>query len=641
MVKAISLQDYYNRLEAFYDPDPMIRIAAIHRAGAKLERNPRLRETLQDLLKDKEPLVARYAAITLAQSGDAGGLRHLVQAISRVQGQDREELDGCLRNCVRFPFAVILNERLFIETIPAVRDVGFREVLSKALGLTSDEFYEKSERDAAFRDTFLKIISSLDRLEGLRVRAGSISDVGRVLSEPMGKQPGFLFCPGRRLFLKFQEESVLNRGYIQRGRQVLFVSRDEEGSSDADCLYVFEDAGSRQEQLTPEAMTAFSRQSGLMPGVIVAKWDSPDRVDVLCANGRSFQERYRAQKAFTGQFVLIEEETVMGRSQCHFIPGVRLEPAVIRRIVSDYAAFNNLVLAQLTTIHDDTHRKTGHPRCTVKTERGEDVTTYISAPRERSFVLLRACHVCQAEGQVACDPCKGCGEKPCDGKYSCSRCKGRGTLDDGRECLFCGQSGTTVGCTGKGVVLCPICDGNGRTQCKKCSGSGELSCSRCSGSGHFTCPVCAGTGRATCKVCRGSGRNLHGGYHSFCNGTGKVQCGYCSGAGRKACGTCYGSGSFGCDLCSGAEDKECFYCHGDAQIQCPVCRGAGKLPCGKCRAGGRIRCPYCQGNRLVFDAKVDCLRFDPHASGINSCRAVERSGQTSPSCCPSRTEDRI
>src|SRR5262245_42580249 len=153
MVKAISLQDYHNRLEAFYDPDPMIRIAAIHRAGNKLERNARLRETLHDLLNDKDPLVARYAAITLAQSGDARGLNHLVQTISRAQGEDRHELDGCLRNCVRFPFAVVLNERLFVETIPAVKDEGYRRFLDNALFLTSDSFYEIQEGDGSFRDT--------------------------------------------------------------------------------------------------------------------------------------------------------------------------------------------------------------------------------------------------------------------------------------------------------------------------------------------------------------------------------------------------------------------------------------------------------------------------------------------------------
>jgi hypothetical protein len=519
MVKAISLRDYYNRLEAFYDADPMIRIAAIHRAGGKIERNARLRQTLRDLLNDRDSLVARYAAITLAQSGDASGLHHLVQAISRAQGQDRKELDACLRNCVRFPFAVLLNERVFVETIPAVKDEGYREVLNKALELTSDDFYEKSERDTSFRDTFLKIMRSLDGLGGLR--AGSILDMGWILSTPMGKQPGFLICPGRRLFLKFHEESVLNRGYVERGRQVLFVA-PEGGSSEADCLYVFEDMAPRQQQVTPEDMTDFARQSGLIPGVIAAKWESPDRVQVLCANGQSFPERYRVQKSFVGQFVLVEAKTEMGRPQCHFVPVPRLGPATIRRVVSDYAAFNNLVLAQLTTIHDVNHPKTGHPRCIVRTEKGEEVTTFISAPRERSTVLMQACHVCQATAEI----------------------------------------------------LCENCEGQGESTCSKCSGFHVISCDRCKGSGTFTCPVCNGSRHANCKVCKGSGRNLHGGPHGFCNGTGKVLCGYCSQSGHKTCGTCHGSRRVPCDMCAKAGKVPCSRCRRTGKIRCPFCQGS-------------------------------------------------------------------
>jgi len=624
MVKAISLQDYYNRLEAFYDPDPMIRIAAIHHAGGKLDRNARLRQTLKDLLDDKDRLVARYAALRLAQSGDTSGLHHLVQAIGHARGQDREELDGCLRNCNRFPFAVVLNERLYLETIPAVKDEGYREVLKKALELTSDDFYEKSEQDTSFRDTFLKIMRSLDRVGGLRVRDGSVLDVGWVLSVPMGKQPGFLFCPDRRLFLKFQEESILNRGYVERGRQVLFVANETGSRSEADCLYVFEDIAPRQEQLksllTPEAMTAFARQSRLLPGVVADKHELPDRVDVLCANGSSFQEVYRAQRAFIGQFVLIEVQTEMGRPQCHFVPGLQLHPTVIRRVVSDYADFNKMVLAQVTAIHDATHPKTGLSRCIVRTEKGEEVTTYIRAPRERSRVLMKPCHVCQAAGDVVCDACEGRGENPCYGNFSCSRCKGRGTLDDGRECLLCARTGSLGGCQGSGRVDCPVCGGDGNVQCDNCRGSGEYqprrTCPKCHGSGNFsvTCRKCSGSGNFTvsCRKCSGSG-HAGGGSCWNCGGSGRktLDCGVCGGSGSKTleCTACGGQGHWEakpCNACGGQGSRECFYCHGDAQTQCPVCRGDGKLSCGKCRTLGQIRCPYCQGSRLVFHSKVSC-----------------------------------
>lgn len=534
MAKAISIQDFYNRREAFHDSDPMIRIAAIHRAGNKLERNLALKETLLDLLDDKDPLIARYAAITLAQSGEPRGLSHIVEAISHTDGQDRQELDNCLRNCVRFPFAVVLNERIFVETIPAVKDKNLRAVLAEALRLTSNSFYEKSEGDSSFRDTFLNIITTLDRLDGLRARDRSVSDVGWVVSAPMGKQPGFLCCPTRRLFLKFQEESVLNRAYMERGRQVIFVAREEAGSGEADCLYVLEDVAPRKDTFTSEMMTRFERKSGLLPGVIVSKWDSPDRVDVLCANGTSFHERYRAQKAFPGQFVLIEEETEMGRPQCHFIPGVRLTPNQIRGIIIDYADLNNLVLAKLVNIHDETHPKTGHSHCIVKSEDGEEIATYIPSPRPHQSVLMKPCHVCEAFGAIACEGC----------------------------------------------------DGQGEIVCRKCSGTLRIPCDRCSGSGTFTCPVCSGTGKAKCKVCKGSGRNLKGSAHRECNGTGKVPCSYCSSFGRKACGTC----------------------HGDAELTCDVCGESGRVQCHRCRGAKMVRCPYCQGSRLIFHAKVDCLR---------------------------------
>lgn len=314
-------------------------------------------------------------------------------------------------------------------------------------------------------------------------------------------------------------------------------------------------------------MTDFARQFGLIPGVIAAKWESPDRVEVLCANGQSFSERYRAQKSFVGQFVLVEAKTEMGRPQCHFVPGPRLDQATIRRVVSDYAAFNNLVQAQLTTIHDANHPKTGHPRCIVRTEKGEEVTTFISAPRERSTVLMKVCHVCQAAGDIACDSCEGRGENPCSGRFRCFRCNSTGQFGDGRECIMCSGSGPVTGCEGRGRVDCPACQGDGTIECDRCNGSGDFS--------------------VNCRKCGGSG-SFHGG-----------ECWDCDGPGQK---------TLQCKICDGDGTLECFYCHGDATINCTACGGAGKRSCGRCRKAKRIRCPFCQGNRLIFHSKVDCLR---------------------------------
>ncbi|GIW84084.1 MAG: hypothetical protein KatS3mg106_597 [Gemmataceae bacterium] len=624
MVKAISLQDYYNRREAFYDPDRMVRIAAIHRAGGKLDRNSTLREILRNILSDTDKLVSRYAAITLAQSGDEAGIRYLLEAIVRAQGEDREELESCLHNCSRFPFAVVLNELLFIESISNVVDADYSKFLHTTLYLTSDRFYEKCEEDPSSRQTFLRILRALHQVRGLRMRPHKMCDLGWILAEPRGKQPGFLFCPERRLFLKFEEETVLNRELMGTGRQVLFVSQGKSGYGDTDCLYVFEDKAIRLaelSQLIEGAVTECAGEFGLLPGVVASKRESPECVDVLCANGKSFQERYRVQRASLSQFVLIEEDTDLGRSMCHFVPNISLKPDVIQKIVSDYAAFKNLVMAQITTIHQDKHPKTDLPRCEVRTEDGQTITTYISNPRQRSWVFMKVCHVCQAAGEVVCYACEGRGENPCYGTYSCSRCKGSGTLEDGRECLICSGSGSLQGCQGKGQIDCPVCGGDGNLQCDNCHGSGEYQprrpCPKCHGSGDFsvTCQKCGGSGNftVTCRKCGGSGR-FRGGTCWSCQGAGRkeLDCGACEGTGSKTleCTACGGQGYWEakpCNACGGHGSRECFYCHGDAQIQCPVCHGQGRLPCRKCREQGKISCPHCQGNRLIFHAKVDCL----------------------------------
>lgn len=618
MFKAIALRDFYNRLEAFYDSDPLIRIAAIHHAGNKLERNPRLRNILYQLLNDREPLVARYAAVTLAQNGDFRGLQFFLKAISGSQGEERRELENCLRNCVRFPFAVLLNERILIESIPEGKDVAYREVLEKTLLLTSDHFYAEAEKDPSFRDIFLKIMCSLERVEGLRIRPDRFLDEGYVLSIPLGKQPGFLYCPSRKLFLKFQNEVVMNRCYLQRGRQTLFVGR--EGGIEVNCLYVLEDAEPCDVRPLLQGISNWVVQGGLLPGIVCAK-ESPDRAFVICANGRSFTETYRAQKSKPGQFVLVELETELGRPQCHFVPAIQLILEEIRMIVSTFAAFNNSVMAQVKEVREEKHPKTGHTCCVVKTEKGEELTAYVPAPRLRMHVLLGQCHVCNGSGKLTCDGCGGQGAKRCSGRFTCPRCDGSGSLDDGKDCVFCRQTGWVSGCDGDGTINCPFCKGKGKIKCNACNGTGEYlprrNCPKCSGSGKFTvtCRKCNGRGRfkVECRKCGGSGRVGYGSCWS-CGGSGTktLKCTICEGRGEKIleCTACSGQGYWNaqeCIACSGQGSKECFYCHGDAQIQCSVCHGSGELKCKRCGTDGQVRCPYCRGNRLVFNTRLDCL----------------------------------
>jgi hypothetical protein len=450
VVKAISLQDYHNRLEAFCDPDPMIRIAAIHRAGSKLDRNATLRKTLRDLLRDGTPLVARYAAVTLAQAGDPAGLEALLAAICSANENERTELDGCLRNCVQFPFAVLLNERMYVETIPAVRDEAWRTFLHSILLLTSDRFYEIVEHDDAFRTQLLDSLSSTGPVAGLRLRPGTMLDVGRILSVPLGKQPGFLCCPTRHLFVKFREESVLNRQYLDAAQQALFVARSADKGLETDHLYILEDAERDWNSLTTEVVAGTKMDGALRPAVVIGKSDNPPRAEVLCSSGRQFLEAYRAQRAFIGQFALVEEETELGKAQCHFVPDIALSRQLVHAIVSAYATVNGSVVGYVRTVQAVRHQKTGLTRVTVQLADGSEISALAPSPEENECALMKTCHVCQ-----------GRGEWPCQGAFHCFRCDGTCRLQDGRNCLLCQQRGFLFGCEGKGQVDCPACDGSG------------------------------------------------------------------------------------------------------------------------------------------------------------------------------------
>src|SRR5262249_30869348 len=116
MSRALSLQESICSEQAFRDPDPMVRLAAVHHAGVRLARGEGrsarvvggLHAVLLRQLGDPDARVARYAAVALAQAGERAGLDFLTQQLLQA-GADRATLLGCLRNCTRFPFAVLLH----------------------------------------------------------------------------------------------------------------------------------------------------------------------------------------------------------------------------------------------------------------------------------------------------------------------------------------------------------------------------------------------------------------------------------------------------------------------------------------------------------------------------------------------------
>ena len=185
MPAILTLKDIYSRPEAFDHPDPLVRVTAIHHAGRQLaeSRSEQLQTRLHDMLNDPDLFVARYTAVTLAQCGDPRAIVRILAELSR--GGDAaqvEELEGCLRDCSHFPFAVMLCRRIDLNSLPAVQDLQKRDFLTQLLTMTADWFYDEAERKPSFR-TYV-----LDFLGDVHLFARNTASGGPVV--PSGPHPG-------------------------------------------------------------------------------------------------------------------------------------------------------------------------------------------------------------------------------------------------------------------------------------------------------------------------------------------------------------------------------------------------------------------------------------------------------------------
>jgi hypothetical protein len=497
MARGSSLSDYYNTLDAFQDSDRLIRIAAIHHAKSSLRRSEKLKSIVEDLLNDTDSLVSQYAAVTLAQSGDEVGLKHLLRLIASSRGQEREDLSKCLRNCSEFPFAVLLDELIYVESVDHAQEEPHRDFLKEALGLTAERFYNRVEEDAGFRKDFFQIMKDLDSIHGLRTKPGKHMAIGRILLCPMGKQPGFIHAAGNYSFFKFQEDAVLNREYVENGREVLLIHNTRDASNQVNTIYVLEDSPAKRVQLSKDDIMFSVGKSPLLAGIVVAKTRrEKESAEVWTPDGKSLFEFYRVQKAQAGQFALIEQETELGRPQCHFIVGLRPDSLAIEAIVAHFASATRRTVARIIQVTPDVHPKSGLNRCIACTDGGKAVTTYVPSPRKDGRILMRDCDKCGGSGKVGCELCASTGHE------TCSNCSGTGE----KGCDWCHGSGKCSKCSGSGAFGggdCWNCDGGGL--CKKCHGTGHISCWVCKGDGGRDCPRCKGNGVSTCGYCGGDG----------------------------------------------------------------------------------------------------------------------------------------
>jgi hypothetical protein len=356
----------------------MVRIAAIHHTQGRLAEDG-LAASLIGLLRDGDELVATYAAVTLAQAGEWKGLEWLIHKVCNTpERQKRAHWEACLRNCGRFPFAVLLNELAFLESIPFVHDGLTREFLEGLLALSRDGFYSRARRDAAYRERFVGGMGRLDEVAGLACRPKATCGMGLILSVPLGERPGFLYSPGRKLFFRFREAEVLNRDFVERGREAHYVvhrekqlshprSRErveklayqrwaagdgrhgeserhwleaekevaDDTASSAEVVYVFEDVPPRKVELPAEVVSG-ARRGGFVPGVVAATVGAnPRRMTVACGDGRTIHANCPEETAL-GELALVEEDLDGGGPVCHLAAGHLLSHeaagAVMRRL---------------------------------------------------------------------------------------------------------------------------------------------------------------------------------------------------------------------------------------------------------------------------------------------------------------------
>jgi hypothetical protein len=373
--KALALQECYGSERAFSDPDPLVRIAAIHHAGARLADNDPLRRLLLERLEDPDELVVRYAAVTLAQAGERVGLESLLRGLRGADGALRQRLEDCVRNCTRFPFAVLLNELADLGSVADVPDADTRGFLQSALTLSGEQFYSRVREDGLSREKFLATLTAPDGLAGLRHRQPGLCELGLILGRPLGEQPGFLYCAARNLFFQFAEGAVLNPDYLQPGRQALFVALQGDRGGAARLLYVFEDRPPARGALGPVLGEGPASPAGLRVGVVAAirRRKGEAQVEVLCREGRAYRnfadggegavplEQFASVRALEeeaatdggsadirpGQLALVEPEAAPGRPQCHVFVGQALPRAVAASLVRGYARRRGLLVARV------------------------------------------------------------------------------------------------------------------------------------------------------------------------------------------------------------------------------------------------------------------------------------------------------
>lgn len=230
MKRTDSLGAIYDTEHALQNPDPHIRIAAIYHAAKRPELDGSLIESILNAGDPSNTLPTRIGAVALAQRGRTEGLEFLLSKIKSSQGTDREKWEATLRNCTRFPFAVLLDRATFIESVGQVHDARTRSLLEQMIRLTVDDFREMSISGRARARRYVELLIALDQVSGLVCREHTICDRGSIDALPRYDRLGRLRLARVELELYFDANALLNGPCAAIGRQVVVVARPQSGA---------------------------------------------------------------------------------------------------------------------------------------------------------------------------------------------------------------------------------------------------------------------------------------------------------------------------------------------------------------------------------------------------------------------------
>ena len=353
MRKALSLRDIYCQEDALRHPDPQVRIAAVHHAVARLTPGQQLPALLRRRVRDDHPAVARYALVELLQAGVPEAFVYFLQTMRQASPEQRTMWRKCLRNCFRFPFAILLDDLCGLESISptdvAGRDGARRPAatakslsLSELIQLSADQFLVRAI-DPAWRQSVIRLLSDAH----LRMDMPRRCYHGFVLQPPAGDLPGFL--EAEDLLFQFGGETLINGPACAVGREALFTAAREDPTATASVVYVLDDRPPRGGDTLPAFMP---RPAGLLPG-IVAQRIRDGRCDVWCADGKSFSCAFPDGHAALGKLVLVESPRGTEPRRAHAFGDHPLDAAAVqtyKQMSRDRRTFPNSIGMQFARV---------------------------------------------------------------------------------------------------------------------------------------------------------------------------------------------------------------------------------------------------------------------------------------------------